>query len=81
MVKVMGLLSVTESALGFSFGVRAPVEMKVWCMKSMYMLKVVSGGSIEGLNLFHLNHLIVFGWFSHYFCQLTARLTQTKLIA
>ena len=51
MVKVMSLLSVTESALGFSFGVRALIEMKMRCVKGMCMLKVVSGGSIEGLNL------------------------------
>ena len=31
-VKVMSLLIVTGSALGFSFGVRAPTEMRIWCV-------------------------------------------------
>ena len=31
-VKVMSLPIVTGSALGFSFGVRAPTEMRIWCV-------------------------------------------------
>ena len=33
---------VAGSVLGFSFGVMAPTEMKMWCAKGMYTLKVVS---------------------------------------
>ena len=42
LVKVTSLLIDTENALGFSFGVRAQTEMKIWCVKGMYKLKVVS---------------------------------------
>ena len=49
-VKVMSLLIVTGSALGFSFGVRAPTEMRIWCIvKGMYLLKVGSSEKIKGL--------------------------------
>ena len=52
MVKVMSLLSVTESALGFSFEVRALIEMHENEVRERHVyVKVVSGGSIEGLNL------------------------------
>ena len=46
MVKVTGLLIKAESGLGFSFGVRAQTEMKIRCVKGMYLLKVVSSGKI-----------------------------------
>ena len=42
MVKVTSLLIKAESALGFSFGVRAETEMKIWCVKVMHLLKVGS---------------------------------------
>ena len=42
MVKVTSLLIKPESALGFSFRVRAQTEMKIWCAKGMCMLEVVS---------------------------------------
>ena len=41
-VKVTNLLILAESALGCSFGVRALTEMKIWCIKDMHLLKVVS---------------------------------------
>ena len=41
MVRVMSLLIITASAPGFSFGVRARTEMKIWCVVGMHMLKVV----------------------------------------
>ena len=37
-VKVISLLM----KLGFSFGVRAWTEMAIWCVKGMFMLKIVS---------------------------------------
>ena len=42
MVKVTSLLILPESALGFSFGVRAQTEMKIRCAKGMCVLIVVS---------------------------------------
>ena len=42
MAKVMSLLIKSESAIGFSFGVRAQTKMKIWCIIGMCMLKVVS---------------------------------------
>ena len=33
------LLIKSESALGFSFGVRAQTEMKIWCIKGTRILK------------------------------------------
>ena len=42
MVKVTSLLIVAKSAVGFSFGVTAQTEMKIWCVLDVYMLKVVS---------------------------------------
>ena len=41
MVKVMNLLIKAGSALGFSFGVKAQTEMKIWYVTGMYMLKIV----------------------------------------
>ena len=41
-VKVTSLLIKAESALGFSFRVRAQTEMKIWCIKGMQLLKVAS---------------------------------------
>ena len=46
MVKVMSLLIEGESALGFSFGVRAQTEIKIWCVKGMHLLKIVSSEKI-----------------------------------
>ena len=40
MVEVPGLLIEAEGALGFTFGVTAQTEMKIWCIKRMYTLKV-----------------------------------------
>jgi len=40
MVKVTSLLITAGSGLGFSFG--AWTEMEIWCIKGMFMLKVVS---------------------------------------
>ena len=42
MVKVTSLLIEAESALGFGFGVGAWPEMKIWCIKGMHLLEVVS---------------------------------------
>ena len=36
-VKVTSLLMKAESALGFSFGVRALTEMNIWCVKGMLL--------------------------------------------
>ena len=41
MVRVMSLLIIVASALGFSFAVRALAEMKIWCVIGMHMVKVV----------------------------------------
>ena len=41
MIRVTSLLSIAASALGLSFAVRALTEMKIWCIVSMHMLKVV----------------------------------------
>ena len=41
MVKVTSLLIEAESAIGFSFGVRAQTKSKIWCIKNMHLLKVV----------------------------------------
>ena len=41
MVKVASRLIEAESALGFSFGVRAQTELKIWCVKGMHLLKAV----------------------------------------
>ena len=42
MVKVMSSLINAGSRLWFGFGVRAWTEMKIWCVKGMFMLRVVS---------------------------------------
>ena len=36
MVRIMSLLIIAASALGFSFGVRAWTEMKIWCAVGMH---------------------------------------------
>ena len=41
MVRVTSLLIIAASALGFSFGVRARIEMKIWCVVGTHRLKVV----------------------------------------
>ena len=41
MVRVTSLLIIAASALGLSFEVRARIEMKIWCVVGMHMLKVV----------------------------------------
>ena len=38
MVKVTSLVIEAESAIGFSFGVRAQTEMKIWCVKTMHLI-------------------------------------------
>lgn len=40
MVKITSVYMVATNVLGFSFGVRAQTEMKVWYIEDMYMLKV-----------------------------------------
>ena len=45
-VKVISLRIKSESALGFSFGVRTQTEIKLWGAKGMCMLKLVSRGKI-----------------------------------
>ena len=54
MVKVTSLLIKVkaESALRFTFGVRAQAEMKIWCIKGMHSLKVVSRGKNSGFKGF-----------------------------
>lgn len=42
MVKVTSQLGLAESSPEFSFGVTVYSEMKIWCVKDMHMLKVVS---------------------------------------
>ena len=42
MVKVTTLSTLVQSLPGFSFEARGQAEMKIWCIKGMYMLKVVS---------------------------------------
>ena len=41
----------SESGHGFRFGIRAWTEMKVWCVKSMFMLKLGSEKNV-GFNSF-----------------------------
>ena len=41
MVKVTSLHIKAGRALGFSFGVKAQTEMKIWCVTGMCMLKIV----------------------------------------
>ena len=67
MVRVTSLLIIAASALGFSFGVRAQTEIKIWCVVGMHMLKVVNLGVKGLINLINLTALIgspdvVFGW-------------------
>ena len=38
-----------ESALGYSCGVRTLTQMKIWCVKDMYMLNVVLSGKPLGV--------------------------------
>ena len=47
MFKLTSLHILAESALGFSFGVRAQTEMKIWCIKAG-VLKVVSSEGVKG---------------------------------
>ena len=42
MVNVTSLFTVAQSALGFSFGLRALTEIKIWCVKRIFMLNEVS---------------------------------------
>ena len=39
------------SRLRFSFGVKAQIEMMIWCLKDMYMLKVASKVLIDDASL------------------------------
>ena len=43
MVKVTSLLIKAGTGVGYSFGVRALTEMKMWSIKDMHRLKVFSG--------------------------------------
>ena len=49
MVKVTCLLAKAGSGLGFRFGDRTWTEMKIRCVKGMYMLKLMSDEKIQGL--------------------------------
>ena len=49
MAKVTYLLILAESAPGYSFGVRAQTERKLWCVKNVHFLKVVSSEKHFGL--------------------------------
>ena len=49
MVKVTSLLIEAESALGFSFGVRAQTEMNIWCIKSMHLISSEKNLGFKGL--------------------------------
>ena len=42
MVKVMSLLVVAESTVGFNSGVRSLREMKLWCVNSTYSYTKIS---------------------------------------
>ena len=49
MVNSTSLLILLESALGFSFRVSVQTEMKIWCVKGMYMLKGVLSEKNSGV--------------------------------
>ena len=49
MVEVTNEFTLPENALGMSIGVRTQAEMKIWCIESMYMLKVVSNEKMQVL--------------------------------
>ena len=49
MVKVLSLLIVAESALGFSFGVRAQTESKIWCVKGMHLTSSEKNLGFKGI--------------------------------
>ena len=51
MVMVMSLLINAGSGLGFRFEVRAWTEMEIWCIKGMFMLKVVAKKLSETLEV------------------------------
>ena len=53
MIKVMSLLTVAEYAFGFNFVVKTQIEMKLWCVKGMYVPKVVSNKENLEENLKH----------------------------
>ena len=44
--------SLIGSKLGFRFAVSAWIEMEIWCVKPMFMLKVVSSEKNLGLKGF-----------------------------
>ena len=48
MVRVTNLFIVAASALGFTFGVRVMIEMKIWCIEGIYMQKVVCKLGVKG---------------------------------
>ena len=50
MVKVTSFIISAGTGHGFSFRVRTWAEMKIWCVKSMFMLKVVSSEKHLGGN-------------------------------
>ena len=45
----MCLHILAESARRCSFGVRAQTETKIWCVKCVHLLKVVSSEGFKGL--------------------------------
>ena len=42
MVNVTNLLAKAGSGVGFSFGVKFWTEMEIWCINSMYRLKLIA---------------------------------------
>ena len=56
------LLILAECAPGFSFGARAQTEVKMWCVKGMHFLKLVSSENKKkekGLIEFNYVHLCI----------------------
>ena len=61
MVKLTSLLVKAGSVLGFSFRVRAWIEMEIWCVKGMYRLKKnFKGLTDEQINTTKLHSSISF---------------------
>ena len=49
MVEVTNELTLPENAIGMSIGVITQAQMKIWCIESMYMLKVVLNEKMQVL--------------------------------
>ena len=48
MVKAMSVCIMAASALGFSFGVRARTEIKIWYVEGMHMLEIKKNLGFKG---------------------------------